>query len=57
MEVSDQSNATHQSDDCTETPLGCAIHLLGDTWILLIIMNLLQGSMRFNTLRNCQDAS
>jgi DNA-binding HxlR family transcriptional regulator len=51
MEVSDQANATHQSNDCTETPLGRAIHLLGDAWILLIIMNLLQGSMRFNTLR------
>jgi DNA-binding HxlR family transcriptional regulator len=51
MEVSDQANATHQSNDCTETPLGRTIHLLGDAWILLIIMNLLQGSLRFNALR------
>jgi DNA-binding HxlR family transcriptional regulator len=51
MKVSDQANETTQSNDCTETPLGRAIHLLGDAWILLIIMNLLQGSMRFNTLR------
>ncbi len=28
-----------------------AIHLLGDTCVLLIVMNLLPGSMRFNALR------
>ncbi len=36
---------------CPATPLGRAIHLLGDTWVLLIVMNLLQDSMRFNALR------
>src|SRR5258708_2022392 len=51
MNVSDQTNEATQSNDCPETPLGRAIHLLGDAWILLIIMHLLQGSMRFNTLR------
>jgi len=51
MKVSDRANEATQSNDCPETPLGRAIHLLGDAWILLIIMNLLQGSMRFNTLR------
>jgi len=51
MKVSDQTHEAPQSNECPETPLGRAIHLLGDAWILLIIMNLLQGSMRFNTLR------
>jgi DNA-binding HxlR family transcriptional regulator len=51
MKVSEQVNATNPSNDCTETPLGRAIHLLGDSWVLLIIMNLLPGPMRFNTLR------
>ncbi len=51
MDVSDQPYKAAQSNACSQTPLGRAIHLLGDAWILLIIMNLLQGSMRFNTLR------
>lgn len=51
MNVSDQANEATQLNKCTETPLGRAIRLLGDAWILLIIMNLLQGSMRFNALR------
>lgn len=51
MNISDQANEATQSNGCPETPLSRAIHLLGDAWILLIIMNLLQGSMRFNTLR------
>jgi Predicted transcriptional regulators len=36
---------------CPETPLGRAIELLGDAWILLIVMHLLPGAMRFNALR------
>lgn len=51
MKVSDQAKETNLHNDCTTTPLGRAIQLLGDSWALLIIMNLLQGSMRFNTLR------
>ncbi|GAC1645696.1 MAG: hypothetical protein NVS4B12_11980 [Ktedonobacteraceae bacterium] len=51
MNVSEQAHEASHSNECPETPLGRAIHLLGDAWILLIIMNLLQGSMRFNTLR------
>ena len=49
MKVSDHPTNLHEA--CTATPLGRAINLLGDTWVLLIVMNLLQGSMRFNTLR------
>lgn len=50
MNASDQKQKDLQQA-CTVTPLGRAIQLLGDTWILLIVMNLLQGSLRFNTLR------
>src|SRR4051812_6246733 len=51
MKVSGQAQETNSSNECVETPLGRAICLLGDAWILLIVMNLLRGSMRFNTLR------
>ena len=36
---------------CAGTPLGRAIRLLGDAWVLLIVMNLLHGPQRFNALR------
>jgi DNA-binding HxlR family transcriptional regulator len=52
MKVADQAKETNEHNDCTATPLGRAINLLGDSWVLLIIMNLLQGSMRFNALRS-----
>lgn len=51
MKVSEVNHPTNVHETCAETPLGRAIHLLGDTWVLLIVMNLLQGSMRFNALR------
>ena len=51
MKVSEANHPTNLHEACAATPLGRAIHLLGDTWVLLIVMNLLQGSMRFNTLR------
>jgi DNA-binding HxlR family transcriptional regulator len=51
MKASETTNKTHLPNDCPTTPLDRAIHLLGDSWSLLIIMNLLQGSMRFNILR------
>jgi DNA-binding HxlR family transcriptional regulator len=51
MRESEANHPTNVQEACTATPLGRAIHLLGDTWVLLIVMNLLQGSMRFNTLR------
>ena len=50
-EVYDQTHEATQADECPETPLDRAIHLLGDAWVLLIITNLLHGSMRFNILR------
>jgi DNA-binding HxlR family transcriptional regulator len=51
MKVSEANQTTNVHEACVATPLGRAIHLLGDTWVLLIVMNLLQGSMRFNALR------
>ena len=51
MKVYEANHPTNLHEACTATPLGRAIHLLGDTWVLLIVMNLLQGSMRFNALR------
>ena len=33
---------------CATSPMGRAIRLIGDTWVLLIIINLLRGPKRFN---------
>src|SRR2546423_11101826 len=51
MKAFEQEQSTAMPETCTTTPLGRAIRLLGDSWVLLIVMNLLQGSMRFNALR------
>lgn len=51
MKASEQVNEAQEQDTCNATPLKRAINLLGDSWVLLITMNLLQGPMRFNTLR------
>jgi DNA-binding HxlR family transcriptional regulator len=37
---------------CCETPMGKAIRLIGDVWLLLIVINLLRGPKRFNELRD-----
>ncbi len=51
MKTSDQEYSTATPETCATTPLGRAICLIGDVWILLIVMNLLQGPIRFNALR------
>jgi len=51
MSITDPHHEISTQEACTATPLGRAIHLLGDSWILLIVMNLLKGPLRFNTLR------
>lgn len=51
MKTFNQEHATTMPEACTTTPLGRAIRLLGDAWVLLIVMNLLQGPKRFNALR------
>jgi DNA-binding HxlR family transcriptional regulator len=51
MKTFDLEQTTGTPEACAITPLARAIRLLGDVWVLLIIMHLLQGSMRFNALR------
>jgi DNA-binding HxlR family transcriptional regulator len=51
MKVTEANQPRNLHEICPATPLGRAIHLLGDTWVLLIVMNLLRDSMRFNALR------
>ncbi len=51
MKTSDQEYSAATPETCTATPIARAIRLLGDAWILLIVMNLLQGPKRFNALR------
>ena len=36
---------------CATTPMGRAIQLIGDSWVLLIIITLLRGPKRFNELQ------
>jgi DNA-binding HxlR family transcriptional regulator len=51
MKTSDQEQPTEMPEACATTPMGRAIRLIGDAWILLIIINLLRGPKRFNELR------
>src|SRR5258707_7395621 len=51
MKTFDLEQTTATPAACTATPLARAIRLLGDAWVLLIVMHLLRGSIRFNALR------
>ncbi len=51
MKTVDLEDTAIIPETCTTTPLARAIRLLGDAWVLLIVMHLLQGSIRFNALR------
>ena len=51
MKTPDQEHSTEMPEACATTPMGRAIRLIGDSWILLIIITLLRGSKRFNELR------
>ncbi len=51
MKKSDQEQTTEMPEACATTPMGRAIHLIGDAWVLLIIINLLRGPKRFNELQ------
>ena len=51
MNIPDQERTTEMPEACATTPMGRAIRLIGDAWILLIIINLLRGPKRFNELR------
>src|SRR5579864_8008411 len=51
MKTPDQEQPTTIPEACATSPMGRAIRLIGDAWILLIIITLLRGSKRFNELR------
>jgi DNA-binding HxlR family transcriptional regulator len=51
MKTDDQQQPTEMSEACATSPMGRAIRLIGDAWILLIIINLLRGPKRFNELQ------
>jgi len=51
MNTSDQDYPTEMSEACATNPMGRAIRLIGDAWILLIVISLLRGPRRFNELR------
>ncbi len=51
METSDQDQPTEMPEACKTSPMGRAVRLIGDTWILLIIINLLRGPKRYSELQ------
>ena len=51
MKPTEYLQTTEMPAACATTPMGRAIRLLGDPWILLIVITLLRGSRRFNELR------
>jgi DNA-binding HxlR family transcriptional regulator len=51
MKTSDQKQLTEMPEACATSPMGRAIRLIGDAWVLLIIINLLRGPKRFNELQ------
>lgn len=51
MRTSDREQPTEMPEACATTPMGRAIRLIGDAWILLIVINLLRGPKRFNELQ------
>jgi DNA-binding HxlR family transcriptional regulator len=53
MKTPDQGQSTAMPEACATTPIGRAIRLLGDVWVLMIIINLLRGPRRFNELHAC----
>lgn len=53
MKTPDQEQSSATPEACATTPMGRAIRLLGDVWVLMIIINLLRGPKRFNELQAC----
>jgi DNA-binding HxlR family transcriptional regulator len=51
MKTTHHAQTTETPEACATTPMGRAIRLIGDVWVLLIIINLLRGPKRFNELR------
>jgi DNA-binding HxlR family transcriptional regulator len=52
MKAHDHTSTNAMPEACASTPMGQAIRLIGDMWILLITINLLRGPKRFNELRD-----
>ncbi len=53
MKTPGQEQTSAMPEACATTPMGRAIRLLGDVWVLMIIINLLRGPKRFNELQTC----
>ncbi len=51
MKTQDQEQPSAMPEACASTPMGRAIRLIGDAWVLLIIINLLRGPKRFGELQ------
>jgi len=51
MKTPDHEPPTEIPAACATSPMGRAIRLIGDMWILLIVITLLGGAKRFNELR------
>ena len=51
MKTPDQEQPAEMPEACATSPMGRAIRLIGDAWVLLIIINLLRGPKRFNELQ------
>lgn len=52
MKTNNHPPTIETPEACATTPMGRAIRLIGDVWILLIVINLLRGPKRFNELRD-----
>jgi DNA-binding HxlR family transcriptional regulator len=50
MKTLNHAQAAENLETCDTHPMGRAIRLLGDTWTLLIVYNLLSGPKRFGEL-------
>ncbi len=53
MKMPDQEQSNVMPEACATTPMGRAIRLIGDVWVLMTIINLLRGPKRFNELQAC----
>jgi DNA-binding HxlR family transcriptional regulator len=51
MKTPEQEQPSAMPEACASTPMGRAIRLIGDAWVLLIIINLLRGPKRFGELQ------
>ena len=51
MKTPEQEQASALPEACATTPIGRAIRLIGDVWVLMIIINLLRGPKRFGELQ------